>query len=74
MRFTPMSLRRIGIKDYLNSTAMQHNGFDYDDFCKLYNAKVNPSNLARAFNLKTRETVLHWIQIHKEELKNKHEM
>lgn len=68
MRFTPLSLRRIGMKKYLDETAKQHNGFDYEVFCKLYNAKVNPTNMARAFNLKTRNTMLHWLQIHEEEL------
>lgn len=71
MRYTPISLRQLGLETYLNKTTPQHNGFGYQDFCILYDARVNPTNLARAFNVKTRETILHWIEIYKEELKAK---
>lgn len=40
----------------------------------MYAAKVNPSNIARAFNLKTRNTVIHWIEIYKEELQTEHKV
>jgi hypothetical protein len=71
MRYTPMSLRKLGMRPYLDSTALAHNGFDYNDFCVMYNAHVNPANIARAFNVRTRETIVHWIKIYKEELNKK---
>ncbi len=68
MRFIPVSIRRQGLQFYLNKTASRHNGFDYRDFCAMYNANVNVSNMARAFNLKSRGTMLHWRRLYKEDL------
>jgi len=73
VRFLPPSIRRQGLKMYLDNTSNRHNGWDYEAFCKLYNSKVNPSNLARAFKV-DRSTMLHWIEVHKEELKSKNNL
>jgi hypothetical protein len=72
MRFTPKSLRIMTMRVYLDNTTMQHNGFGYRDFRTMHEAGVNPSNLAKAFNVKTRATIIHWIKILKEELEIEH--
>ena len=68
MRFLPPSIKLEGLEVFLNRTMQKHNMFDYSVFCRLYDAKVNPSNLARAFRV-DRKTILRWIKVHKEEQK-----
>jgi len=70
VRFLPLSIRRQGLEKFLDGTTQKHNGWAYADFVKLYDGKVNPSNLARAFYV-DRATMLHWIEVHKEELRAK---
>jgi hypothetical protein len=62
-----ISIKDLGLKKYLNSTAADHDGFKYADFVKYHDERGwGPVALARLF-LVTKNTMIKWIKIHKEE-------
>lgn len=54
----------IGIDEYLNQTAAQHNNFDFEAFVVMLKQKVDKANIARAFGV-SRNTVYSWLQKYK---------
>jgi hypothetical protein len=66
----PTSIKNIGLKNYLDQTAEQHNGYGYDFFRKSIEVPVPPTtnSLARTFNV-SRLTMGKWLSIYKEEQK-----
>lgn len=69
MRHKPKSLEEIGIENYLESTKGQHGNFGFTEFKRLFDSNVNPTNIAKAFNV-DRRTVNRWIMVHEKELAN----
>lgn len=67
MNYRPMSIKREGLSKYLQRTSDRHNGFAYDEFLKLVEAKVTAANLAKAFKV-NRVTITKWLHIHEDEL------
>ncbi len=62
----PAKITDIGLKKHLDLTASKHNDMSYHIFLKCLEAGLNPSGIARLFNV-TRITVRNWIKIHKAE-------
>lgn len=66
------SIRKRGLKDYLNSTTTDHNGRGYDDFHRCitvgdeFGEPIAARKLARIFNV-SRPTVEKWLSIWREE-------
>lgn len=54
----------IGIAEYLNQTAAQHNDFDFESFVVMLKQRVDKANIARAFGV-SRNTVYSWIEKYK---------
>jgi hypothetical protein len=67
MRFHPTSLREIGLKEYLNSSRIQHNNMGYSEFINLHKAGLKGMTLARAMGVKSPKTVNKWLEIYHEE-------
>jgi hypothetical protein len=67
-RYTPPSIKDIGLKNHLDLTKKVHNGYGYDDFVKMRQPMppVNPVNMARIFGV-TRATMTKWIEIYNTE-------
>lgn len=63
MRYKPRSIKEEGIDIYLDRTAAVHNGVTALQFRNLVKAGVNIANLARAMNVKNRETIKHWLAL-----------
>lgn len=63
MRYKPRTIEHEGLDPYLDRTAEEHNGFGGQAFRTMVKAGVNISNLCRAMNVKSRETVKHWISL-----------
>ena len=63
MRYKPRSIKDEGIDTYLDRIADKHNGMDAKQFRRLVAAGVNVSNLARAMNVKNRDTIKHWLEL-----------
>lgn len=65
-RYRNPSIKDVGLELFLNSSKEKHNNMGYTEFKSLLDAKVNLTNLARAFNV-SRPTIIKWIDIFKEE-------
>lgn len=63
MRYKPISIAEEGVDQYLDRTFEKHNGNKAKQFRSLVDAGVNIANLARAMNVKNRETIKHWISL-----------
>lgn len=66
MKYKPPSIQEIGLKEYLSRTSNQHMHFGYDAFVAMVEQDVNPTNIARAFNV-DRRTVVKWLEVYKKE-------
>lgn len=62
------SIAKEGLRSYLDRTKDQHNDLEYADFVRLFDSKVNKSNLARAFNI-NRKTLTKWLGVYQDEAK-----
>lgn len=66
-----ISIRNLGLRQYLNANKDDHRGLGYKEFVTLYSAAhQNLTNLSRAFNV-SRPTIMKWVDIYKEELDKK---
>lgn len=66
-KYTPPSIKSQGFENFLNKHAGQHRGFGYQIFVILYrDARLNITNLARAFNV-SRETIKKYIAHYEDE-------
>lgn len=63
MRYKPPSIAEEGIDAYLDRTAGRHNNMSAIQFRRLVLAGVNIANLARAMNVKNRETIKRWLAL-----------
>lgn len=63
MHYVHPSIKKEGLKNYLDRTSEDHNGFGYTEFLKLLKAKVPVMRLAAAFRVH-RITMKKWIDIH----------
>lgn len=58
------SIEREGIDIYLNRTAFEHEGVDFDMFAGFVDRKMNVTNLQRAMNIKTRDTIEKYLKLY----------
>lgn len=58
------SIEREGINNYLNRTAFEHEGVDFDMFAGFVDRKMNITNLQRAMNIKTRDTIEKYLKLY----------
>lgn len=65
-RHIPPSIKKVGLKVYLNETAPEHDGYNYDNFVREIKKDQNPTALARMFTV-SRPTIEKWISIYREE-------
>lgn len=63
----PNSIRSEGLRAYLDRTRADHNGQGYDELVFYLKHRVPYSAIGRMFNISHRNTMLKWLQIHKEE-------
>ena len=63
------SIRGIGLKAHLNSTASKHRNRTYADFLDMMENLAPQRYIARAFGV-NKNTVAKWVEIHKDEQKN----
>lgn len=69
----PISIRSMGLQEYLDSTALAHNGQGYKEFCFYIKHRVPHSAIGRMFNIGNRRTIGKWVDIYKEEQENEQE-
>lgn len=62
----PPSIRTVGLGKFLDKNKHKHNDMGYTQFCIFLEAKMNITNIARAFNV-NRMTALNWFEIYLEE-------
>lgn len=65
----PKKISDEGLKMYLNRTATDHNGKNYDDFIRKLEDDVNRTKIAEKFGV-ARDTIYRWIAIYEEEKKS----
>lgn len=65
----PISIRAIGLKNYLDSTSLAHNDRTYNDFCFYMKHNVSKPAIGRMFNVNNRDTIKKWVAIYNEENK-----
>jgi hypothetical protein len=69
MKYKPPSIEEIGLDIYLDSRKEDHNDFGYHEFMKMVENEVNPTNIAKAFNV-DRRTVIKWVQVYNQDKTN----
>lgn len=67
MHYVAQSIKKEGLKNYLDRTSKQHNGFGYGELLKFLKAKVPITRLAALFGVH-RITMKKWLDIHEVEL------
>jgi len=67
MQYVPPSIEEIGLKNYLDKTASEHNGSNYDEFVKRVELSEPSTVIARAFSV-SRHTINKWVAIYEKEL------
>jgi len=73
MRYKPPKIEDVSLPTYLDQTKTKHNGLGYQVWRTLFEAGVNPMNLARAMNV-TRNTVVNWIKLDRQHRKERADM
>lgn len=69
MPYRPLSIEQLGLRDYLDATKAQHNGYGYNDFVKLLEV-ASQQKIADRFGVNW-YTVHRWLTIYNKEKEKK---
>lgn len=65
MTYERPSIEREGIDNYLNRTAFEHGGVDFDMFAGFVEREMNIESLKKAMDVRTRETIEKYLRLYK---------
>lgn len=63
------SIKNMGLKGYLESTTVMHNGLGYGEFVARIKLESPKTKIAKKFKVE-KKTIYRWIEVYEEELNN----